>query len=460
MASFFIQTFGCQMNVRDSSWLATALTRRGLIQASCADADVVILNTCSVREKPERKVTDAIVRLWRESRHPRLVAVLGCVGQQLGEKLFLASPQVRLVGGGDCMAQVPDAITALLQNPVEKLSLLEISPDYKERELLNEQSPTRSAFVNIMQGCDNFCSYCIVPFTRGRQKSRSREAILEECATWLQNGAIELTLLGQNVNVWGNDKKDRGRAFAELLRSIAKLPGLCRLRFVTPHPADMGADVIACFNDLKVLCPRLHLPLQAGADKTLIAMRRRHTQAEYLRLVDNLRKARPDIALSTDLIVGFPGESEEDFQETLEMIVKCGFMASYSFCYSDRPGTRASMMSNKIDEDIKLERLSRLQALQDAQTAQWLAARIGNRTEILLENKSPRGSETSWQGRDVYGACVNVELTVNGDHGGELCQTLITGAKKHSLTGECLHPKPFGGFSDKQLHGALPLFCK
>ncbi len=423
------------MNVRDSQWLSAALCKRGFIAGNMNTAEICILNTCSVREKPERKVLDLIGRIREANGNLQLLAVLGCVAQQLGETLFNALPQLRLVGGGDSMAHVPDAIVWLLQNPAENLAILDFSKEYRERELLDEELPGRSAFVNIMQGCDNFCSYCIVPFTRGRQKSRARQEILHECRRWLEKGAVEITLLGQNVNVWGDDKKDAGAGFASLLRDIAKLDGLERLRFVTPHPADMGPQIVACFGELDVLCPRLHLPLQAGSDTILAAMRRRHTRAEYLRLVADLRAARPDLALSTDLIVGFPGETEADFAETLDMMEKCAFMSSFSFCYSDRPGTRACLMPNKINPETKLQRLGRLQALQEKLTTDWLAQRAGTKTKMLVERKSPRGGEFCWQGRDPYGVCVNAEINSPSDQTGRMLAVEIAQAKKHSLVG-------------------------
>lgn len=438
MATFYLQTFGCQMNVRDSQWLDAALRQRGLEPAPADRADVCLLNTCSVREKPERKVLDAIGRIKQANKNLKLLGVLGCVGQQLGERLFQAAPELRLAGGGDCAAQAPDAIISLLRDPALRIALLDLPPEYQEREIMPESCPGCSAFVSIMQGCDNFCSYCIVPFTRGRQKSRSEDAILAECRRWLAAGAVEITLLGQNVNVFGSDKKDMGRAFAALLRRIAALPGLERLRFVTPHPADMGPDVVSCFAELPNLCPRLHLPLQAGADKTLKAMRRRHTRADYLKLVGDLRRARPDLALSTDLIVGFPGETEEAFAETLAMVEECAFMASFSFCYSDRPGTRASLMPDKIAREVQLERLSRLQTLQENLTSRWLAARVGANTRLLLEGPSPRGGAGCWQGRDPYGMCVNVDLAGSPAQAGMLLDVAIDGVKRHSLTGRAL----------------------
>lgn len=433
MATFHIETFGCQMNVRDSAWLAAALQKRGHMPQAPDAADIVILNTCSVRHKPDRKALDAIARLWSARGNSILVAVLGCVAQQMGEKLLAASRAVRLVAGGDNVAAVPDALTRLLADRNLKLTLLDFSPRYEEREEAPETCAAASAFVNIMQGCDNFCSYCIVPFTRGRQKSRGWAEVLRECRFWIERGACEITLLGQNVNVWSDGQ---GGAFAHLLREIAALPGLARLRFVTPHPADMGEDVIACFAELPNLCPRLHLPLQSGSDAILKAMRRRHSRADYLRLVEKLRKARPDLALSTDIIAGFPGETDADFEDTLTMMAQCGFMASYSFAYSDRPGARSALMPDKIDEGAKLARLKRLQKYQDELTSAWLAGRTGGRAEILLERPSPRGGANSWQGRDVYGACVNIVTAAGAP--GKLVPARITAAKKHSLTGEAL----------------------
>lgn len=427
--------FGCQMNVRDSQWLAGSLEARGFVQTGLADASIVIVNTCSVREKPEQKVLSTIGRIFRETgENPDvIVAIAGCVAQQLGQALFDASPQVRLVAGADGVAYMPDALERLYNGQPGNLCLLDFSKGYEEREQpqLGPSGPLAS--VSIMQGCDNFCTYCIVPFTRGRQKSRDRAAILAECRHLLGNGAREITLLGQNVNAYG---KDNGSdvPFASLLAGISALPGLARLRYVTPHPADMGeADVLA-FRDLPALCPRLHLPLQAGSDRVLKRMGRRYDRASYLRLVEDLRKARPDLALSTDLIVGFPGESEEDFAATLEMVRECAFMSSFSFCYSDRPGTRASGYPDKIDPACKQERLLRLQALQDELGQAWLDARPGQQTTLLIEGQSPRPSDgcQTWQGRDPYGVLVHVPLG-EGDQVGRLVDVQITAAKKHCL---------------------------
>lgn len=440
--SYHIITFGCQMNVHDSLWLGRVLQRRGFAEGSLEEAQVVVVNTCSVREKPEQKVMSALGRIRQatNSNPDVLVVVTGCVAQQLGEELF-RQPQVRLVAGSDGIASAPEAIERLLAEPDRKLSLLDFTSSYEEREEGVRAPSGPVAYVNIMQGCDNFCAYCIVPYTRGRQKSRLTAAVLDDCRKALEDGAREICLLGQNVNAFGRDKHGDGVSFADLLRQVAALPGLLRLRYVTPHPKDMGPEDVALFGELPNLCPRLHLPLQAGSDAVLARMGRKYDAARYIELTDALRAARPDIALSTDLIVGFPGESEEDFQQTLALMRRCGFMSSFSFCYSDRPGTRASRFLDKIAPDVQQDRLLRLQALQEELGQAWLDARIGQETDLLIEGESRRddGSDglRSWQGRDPYGALVHVGLpSADGDMTGRMVRVRLTEAKKHSLLGQ------------------------
>ena len=437
--SYHIITFGCQMNVHDSQWLGRVLQRRGFAEGSLEEAQVVVVNTCSVREKPEQKVMSALGRIRQatNSNPDVLVVVTGCVAQQLGEELF-RQPQVRLVAG---IASAPEAIERLLAEPDRKLSLLDFTSSYEEREEGVRAPSGPVAYVNIMQGCDNFCAYCIVPYTRGRQKSRLTAAVLDDCRKALEDGAREICLLGQNVNAFGRDKHGDGVSFADLLRQVAALPGLLRLRYVTPHPKDMGPEDVALFGELPNLCPRLHLPLQAGSDAVLARMGRKYDAARYIELTDALRAARPDIALSTDLIVGFPGESEEDFQQTLALMRRCGFMSSFSFCYSDRPGTRASRFLDKIAPDVQQDRLLRLQALQEELGQAWLDARIGQGTDVLIEGESRRDDSSdglrSWQGRDPYGALIHVGLpSADGDMTGRMVRVRLTEAKKHSLLGQ------------------------
>lgn len=425
--SFHILTFGCQMNQRDSGWLACALRQRGYRESALEAADFVFINTCSVREKPEKKVVSA-VRRARLAAPAASIVILGCVAQQLGDQLYDLDPAIVLVAGTDAIADVPDVISA--GNTAPGQALLSISREYRERPAVPEPAVSGQAFVTIMQGCNNYCSYCIVPYTRGPCKFRKTEAILRECRDHIENGAIELTLLGQNVNAW----RDGEQGFASLLRSIADLPGLKRLRYITAHPKDMTGEIIDCFGDLQILCPCLHLALQSGSDTILKAMRRGYTRQEYLNLVAALKAARPDIALTTDLIVGFPGESEADFLQTLDMVEKCGFITSYSFCYSDRPGTRAAPMPDKIAPELKLERLGRLQALQEDLGSAWLAQRVGTTTEILIEKRSPRGPSDSWQGRDPFGIPVHARMP--GAPVGKMAKITICEARKHCLVGE------------------------
>lgn len=439
--SFHILTFGCQMNVNDSDWLARALRQKGFAEAALDSAGVIILNTCSVREKPEQKVYSALGRIRHETRRnpDAFVVVAGCVAQQLSTAFFEKFPQVRLVAGGDGLAATPDAIERLCAQPELKISLTDFSEIYPERPPALDNGPIPPvAYVNIMQGCDNFCAYCIVPYTRGRQKSRATPAVLEECRALLEHGAREITLLGQNVNAFGQDSAGDGITFAQLLRRVAALPGLERLRFITPHPKDFSAEVIRAFGELENLCPRLHLPLQAGSDAVLKNMGRKYDRARYLQLVRDIRAARPDMAFSSDIIVGFPGETETDFQDTCSMLEDVGFMSSFSFCYSDRPGARAEMLPDKIPQEVKLERLSRLQAVQDALGQAWLRARTGQDATVLLEGLSRKTQDgdahtEQWQGRDPYGATVNVELPQGTGAVGRMLPVRITTAKRHTL---------------------------
>lgn len=433
------------MNVNDSQWMARALVRRGFVERPLEEADVVFLNTCSVREKPEQKVHSALGRV-RQVNPRAVVGVGGCVAQQLGVELMRRHPQVRLVVGSDGIIHAPEAFVRLLEDKGLHLNYLEFTAEYPDRDPCldkNERAGvTPVAFVNIMQGCDNFCAYCIVPFTRGPRKSRSSTAILEECKSWLAQGAGDITLLGQNVNVYGCDDGGDGTSFPELLRKVAALPGLKRLRFVTPHPRDFSEEMVQLFGELPQLCPRLHLPLQSGSDSVLARMGRGYDMARYLDLVSRLRKTRPDIALSTDLIVGFPGETEEEFRDTLHAVEAADFMSSFSFCYSDRPGTRASAMPFKVPREEQLERLERLQNLQNEKSAAWLVGRVGMNSDVLLEGRSRREAEESsdgretWQGHDPWGDTVNLTLPAGVGRPGLLVPVHFIAAKKHSLMAE------------------------
>ncbi|MFW6324731.1 MAG: tRNA (N6-isopentenyl adenosine(37)-C2)-methylthiotransferase MiaB, partial [Desulfovibrionales bacterium] len=410
---FHIITYGCQMNVCDSDWLSRALRSRGWKETGEEDAQVVILNTCSVREKPETKVYSQIGRYrdrW-ENDPDFFVAVGGCVAQQVGKELWSRFPYVRLVFGTDGLIMVPNAMDRLAEEPGLRTSFLDFQDYYPEREtFLSGSDAQPSAFVNIMQGCNNFCAYCIVPYVRGRQKSRRSTDVIRECRELLDQGVQEITLLGQNVNSYGQDPFGDSVSFSDLLKKVAHLDGLKRLRFTTSHPKDLDPDVIQAFSELPVLCPHLHLPLQSGSDRILAEMRRKYSTRDYLEKVTALQESCPGISLSTDLIVGFPGETDDDFQKTLEMIHRVGFESSFSFKYCDRPGVRAEKMDGKVDEQVKSERLRILQELQENLTRKKLSCLVGTEQEVLIHSRSvwsAKGSD-SWQGRDRHGRIIHV----------------------------------------------------
>lgn len=442
----FVHSYGCQQNVNDGERIKGVLMDIGYgLCDKPEDADLILFNTCAVREHAEQRVFGNVGALkgLKEKKHGLIIGLCGCMANQkhVVEKLRQSYPYVDLVFGVDGIDTLPQLIAQKLQK--HKRVLMEPA----QRPVIVENIPIRResefrAWLPIMYGCDNFCTYCIVPFTRGRQKSRDAGAILDECRALIDNGAKEITLLGQNVNSYGLDKHASGdTSFARLLRKVSELPGLARLRFVTPHPKDLSPEVIAMFGEVPNLCPRLHLPLQAGSDRVLARMNRKYDMARYMTLVEGLRAARPDIALSTDLIVGFPGETEEQFQETLDAVRAVNFMSSFSFCYSDRPGTAASRHTDKVEPAEKLRRLERLQALQEALSSDWLKARVGCKTDILLEGASRKkdgedAATESWQGRDPWGDAVNVSLPAGIGKAGLIVPVTIVTAKKHSLIGE------------------------
>ncbi len=438
---FHVITFGCQMNAADSGWLTRSLTAMGWVQAPDEEAEVFIINTCSVREKPELKVYSLLGRLAEHrKRDPGVFAAVGgCVAQQLGSALWNRFPMVRLVFGSDGVANAPAALARLAAEPDLRVSLVDFTEEYPERQAAypDDRIPAQ-AFVNIMQGCDNFCAYCIVPFVRGRQKSRASGAIIEECRALVARGAREITLLGQNVNSYGLDASGDGTSFAALLREVAAINGVKRIRFTTSHPKDLADEVIALYGQLPQLAPSLHLPAQSGSDRILKRMGRRYDSARYLELIEKLRAARPDIFLTTDLIVGFPGETEEDFARTLKLVEKARFASGFSFMYNDRPGVAAERLDGKIPLSVKSERLSRLQALLDELQEADLAAQTGKIAEVLVEGRSkkPSGGRSSWRGRDAHSRAVNFTLPGEEDATDAIYDVTILEAKKHSLWGK------------------------
>lgn len=440
---FHVLTFGCQMNAADSGWLGRSLAQMGWEEVPADRAQVYIVNTCSVREKPEQKVYSLMGRLSAHlSRDPDMFcAIGGCLAQQMGTKLWNRFPFVRLVFGTDGISQAPQALVRLAEEPNLRLSLLDFTEDYVERDpALPGAAPSPRAFVNIMQGCDNFCAYCIVPYVRGRQKSRAGSAVLAECTALAASGVKDVTLLGQNVNSYGLDAGGDGVGFPRLLRSVAAVPGIERVRFTTSHPKDLADDVIAAFWELKNLCPSLHLPVQSGSDAVLKRMGRKYTAAQYLAKVEALRRARPEISLTTDIIVGFPGETEQDFQATLELIREARFECSFSFLYCDRPGVASVKMEPKVPDDIKSWRLAELQALQNAQQEAMLQKLTGTVVQVLVEGPGARrgSDEPAWRGRDEAGRVVNFAAPAEPGLTSRIVPVRITQAKKHSLWGEAI----------------------
>lgn len=436
---FHILTFGCQMNVADADWLTQALVARGWTVAAEEEAQVFVVTTCSVREKPEQKVYSLLGRLkgYVDQNPEVIVAVGGCVAQQIGEEFWDRFPFVRLVFGTDGTAMVPQALERLAVDPALRTSLLDFLDHYPERDVHDDVPVQAQVFVNIMQGCDNFCTYCIVPFTRGRQKSRSADAVVAECLSLVRRGARELTLLGQNVNSYGRDSHGDGTSFAQLLHRIAAIEGLERLKFTTSHPKDIAPEVVDAFRDLPNLSPQLHLPVQSGSDAVLRAMGRRYTREHYLNIVEALRRACPHIALTTDVIVGFPGESPQDFEDTMRLMGEVRYESSYSFKYSDRPGVRAEKMDFKVSEEEKSRRLAALQELQNRITEEELARQVGAEVVVLVEGQSRmQGADvTFWKGRDAGGRIVNF-ASPSPALVGKMVLVRILEAKKHSLAGE------------------------
>ena len=433
--TFHIITFGCQMNVNDSFWLARSLQRRGFVESPLEKAEVVILNTCSVRDKPEQKVYAALGRIKYETRRvPGSFAVVaGCVAQQIGAGFFERFPQVRLVVGGDGLAMAPDAIERLHGDPSLRLNLTDFSEIYPERDpalpAQGEGEIPPVAFVNIMQGCDNFCTYCIVPFTRGRQKSRDAGAILDECRALIDNGAKEITLLGQNVNSYGKDLEEP-MDFADLLERVNAIPGEFLIRFMTSHPKDATHKLFETMARCEKVAPVLHLPFQAGNDRILKAMNRVYDRAGYLDKVRRLRQAIPDVVITSDVIVGFPGETAEEFEDTMTLIDEVRFDALFTFIFSPREGTPAAKMDDPIPKAEKAAHFQRLVERQDQISEEKHAAYIGKTVRCLVDGKDDKGLTARTPGNRL------VRLTGGEGLIGQFVDVKITGANKWSLSGE------------------------
>jgi tRNA-2-methylthio-N6-dimethylallyladenosine synthase len=414
-----IKTFGCQMNVYDSERMSEALASDGFAPtADLDDADLIILNTCHIREKAAEKVYSELGRVraakLRRERQGRttIVAVAGCVAQAEGAEIVRRAPVVDLVVGPQSYHRLP-ALVARAAGGAAPAVETEFPEDDKFDHLPARAEPPRgtrapTAFLTVQEGCDKFCTFCVVPYTRGAEVSRPVSAVLAEARQLAGQGVREITLLGQNVNGYhGVDEQGHAVPLAGLIRELARLDGLDRLRYTTSHPRDMSADLIALHAEEPKLMPYLHLPFQAGADRILAAMNRKHTAAGYLALVERIRRARPDIALSTDIIVGFPGETDAEFEATLEVVRAARFAQAYSFKYSARPGTPAANMDGQVPEQLKADRLARLQALLDEQQAAFSAAQVGRRVPVLFDRAGRRSGQLL--GRSPYLQVVHAE---------------------------------------------------
>lgn len=435
--SLYIKTFGCQMNERDSEIMAQILARDGYVETvDMETADLVILNTCSIRAKAEQKVMSMLGQLRKQKAdNPELrICVAGCVAQHEGGDIIKKMGHVDLVIG----TQEIYNISALLQSDGGGVVAIDMEDDYRIPAYLPDNSSKQSGvsrFVTIMQGCNNFCAYCVVPYTRGREVSRPVKHIIDEVKTVLESGVKEITLLGQNVNSYGmtNSVTEDGLpcSFADLLRQVAKIDGLKRLRFTTSNPKDLSDDLMRCFRDIPILCPQFHLPVQAGSNRILKRMNRKYSVEQYLDLVNRLRDYRPDIALTTDIIVGFPGETEEDFQGTMDMLESVRYHGSFSFKYSDRPGTAAEKFTDKVAEEVKKERLLRFQKRQDEISLERNREYVGTTREILVESVDG----PSIKGRTATNHIVHLDDAGVSPAPGDLLQVTILHAGQHSLKG-------------------------
>jgi tRNA-2-methylthio-N6-dimethylallyladenosine synthase len=405
----FIKTYGCQMNVYDSARMADVLAPHGYVPVGAAEeADLVILNTCHIREKAAEKVYSELGRL-RALKQAKgvMVAVAGCVAQAEGAEMARRAPVADIVVGPQSYHRLPELIAKVAREGGQALETA-FPPDDKFDHLPDATGPAGvTAFLTVQEGCDKFCSFCVVPYTRGAEASRPVRAIVAEARGLIGRGAREITLLGQNVNAYRGEEKGGTLGLGGLIRRLAGIPGLRRLRYTTSHPGDMDEDLIAAHGEVDALMPFLHLPVQSGADAVLEAMNRRHRAGDYRRLVERLRKARPDLALSSDFIVGFPGEGEADFEATLKLVEEISFAQAFSFKYSRRPGTPASVMSGQIPEDVKAERLARLQALLSRQQQAFNRAQEGRVLDVLFETEGRRPGQIT--GRSPYLQPVHVE---------------------------------------------------
>jgi tRNA-2-methylthio-N6-dimethylallyladenosine synthase len=432
----YIKTYGCQMNVYDSERMADVLRPLGYgLTETPGGADLVVLNTCHIREKATEKVYSELGQIKRlkaakaKDGGAMLVAVAGCVAQAEGAEIVRRQPAVDLVVGPQSYHQLPELIARAHRAAGAALAA-DFAPEAKFDALPAARAPGGvTAFLTVQEGCDKFCSFCVVPYTRGAEFSRPPSAIEAEARSLAEAGVREVTLLGQNVNAYDDGE---GGGLAALIRRLARIPGLARIRYTTSHPRDMDDALIAAHGEVEQLMPYLHLPVQAGSDRVLKSMNRGHTAEQYLRLIERIRAARPDIALSGDFIVGFPGEREADFEATLQLVREARYASAFSFKYSRRPGTPAAAMPGQVADAVKAERLARLQALLEAQQQTFNAAQEGRVLPVLFEKPGRHAGQVA--GRSPYLQAVHCD----GDESqiGQIAPVRIASTGRASLAGE------------------------
>ncbi|MES1974072.1 MAG: tRNA (N6-isopentenyl adenosine(37)-C2)-methylthiotransferase MiaB [Pseudomonadota bacterium] len=382
--TFHVKSFGCQMNMYDGDRMSELMSAEGMSAADADSADLIVLNTCHIRERATEKVYSDIGRLRKHGRTP-MIAVAGCVAQAEGAEIVRRA-KVDVVVGPQAYHNLPELVARAARGEAALDTDMPVETKFGALPARRRVPP--SAFLTVQEGCDKFCTYCVVPYTRGAEVSRPWAAIVDEAKALVDAGAKEITLLGQNVNAWeGEDPAGRVQGLDGLIRALADIPGLARIRYTTSHPNDMRDGLIRAHAEVEKLMPFLHLPVQAGSDRILKAMNRSHTRDSYLRLLDRVRAVRPDIALSGDFIVGFPGETEADFAETLSLVDAVGYAQAFSFKYSPRPGTPAADMADQIAPEVMDERLQRLQAAINRDQEAFNVASVGRRCQILLERK-------------------------------------------------------------------------
>ena len=432
--TYRVTSFGCQMNVYAGERMAYLLGERGIAPAPQGEeADLVVLNTCHIREKAAEKVYSDIGRLKKPDGTKPMIAVAGCVAQAEGEEIMVRAPAVSMVVGPQAYHRLPDMLDKAVQG--ERATDTDMPAIAKFGALPQRRRSTPTAFLTVQEGCDKFCTYCVVPYTRGAEISRSYNSLVDEACKLVETGAREITLLGQNVNAWsGEDEAGRAVGLAGLIQALAKIDGLERIRYTTSHPNDMDDALIAAHGEVDKLMPYLHLPVQSGSDRVLKTMNRSHTAESYLRLLERFREARPDIALSGDFIVGFPGETDAEFEETLTLVDEVRYSQAFSFKYSPRPGTPAATMENQIAREVMDERLQRLQASLNRDQLAFNQSLVGKTCDILVERKGKHDGQ--WLGKAPW--LTSVWFTEEDGRSaeiGDLVQVELIEAGPNSLQG-------------------------